>query len=396
MATIKIIYRNKKLGNGGYPLFLRIAHLKAQATYIRLKGLEVGHENQFDKSLCRFTPKKSEYKNLNKILSDIETKADNIAVLLEVKGEFTYEKFKNQYLGIKENNCVITAYNTKIKSLYRLGKDGTALTYASSLKALTEFIGKRKITFDDITYSFLKSFEESRRIKGNAGNTISVHFRALRALHYDWCRLNDVSLPNSYIKFNIQRLSTKTAKRALTNVQFKRLINYDPVTNYEAIAKDIFMFSFFARGMNLMDIAGLKSVNIKDSTIIYKRSKTSTPFAISVSANIQNILNKYISNSKYLFPIIRKDLSFKKSVTNFTLTVNKQLKKIAAKIDLPDAISMYFARHTWATLAQKNGVAIEKISAGLGHTDLKTTQIYLSGFSNGELDSVTDDILNSL
>ena len=396
MATIKIINRNRKLSNGCYPLFLRIAHLKTQATYIRLKGFQISKPNEFDKYLCRFTPKKEGYKNLNELLSGIEKKADKIALLLEAKDEFTYDKFRLEYLGKKDGNNILDAYNTKIKSLYELGKDGTAMAYEASKNAILKFIGNKQITFDDITYSFLKDFEEKKRLDGSGGTNISFLLRSLRALHYDYCNRIEIPQPSVYKKFNIQRLSTKTAKRALSPEQFKRLLLYVPVSHSEALSMDIFLFSFFARGMNLMDIAGLETSNIKDGVIIFKRSKTSTPFIINISDNIQRIIDKYRSNGKYLFPIIRKRLTFKKSVTTFNHSVNKHLKNIASKIDLPDAISMYWARHSWATLAQKNGVAIEKISAGLGHADLKTTQIYLSGFSNGELDNVTNDILNSL
>ena len=300
MSTAKIVIRKKKLSNATYPICIRLSNKHQSATYIRLKGMYVSTYLEFDSSLSRFSTKKKDYKELNKLLTAAEDKIDSILTLLEAKNEFTYDNFRAKYNGNTDvDDVIVNVYEDKIDTLRRLGRDGTANLYESSLRVFKLFIGNKKITFEDITYSFLKKFEEQRRLAGNVGNTISIHFRALRALHRDYSKRVDKPLPNVYTTFNIKRLETPTAKRALSKGQLKAFIDYVPQPDTpEDIAKDIFLFSLLARGMNLKDMAHLTDANISDNKIIYNRAKTDKPFTVGISSGMQNIFDK-VSNMCY-------------------------------------------------------------------------------------------------
>jgi len=232
MATVKIILKtNRKLSDGSYPVVISLAHLKAATTYIRLRGLS-GKLNQWSKSLSRFKPSKGEnYKILNSSLEETEKKIDRIVEQLMAAGEFSYAAFKNEFFeDDKINKNVEDAYRAKIESLMQLNKIGTAIFYESSLTSVKGFTGGKKLSFDDISYKWLKNFEHHKRLKGNAGNSIAIHLRGLRAIHYEFCKLNNLIQPSIYIRFNIQRLTTQTRKRSLSKEQLKTLIRLKPAT----------------------------------------------------------------------------------------------------------------------------------------------------------------------
>ena len=396
MATVKLVYRkNSPLKDGSFPVVIRLSHLNNPVMYIRIKGLVVINPNEWNKELSRFTKMKSEYKECNKVLTDIEYKADSILSKLLSQNSFSYQKFKDLYLGNVVSDLVFDSFNIKINELLKLKKYGNADAYTASKNAVIEFTKKRSLVFSDIDYIFLTSFEHHLRLKGNAGNTISYKIRPLRALHYNYCNAANKPLPSAYMRFKVGRLSEATVKRTLDKIELKRFMDYIPLNKGERIAKDIFMFSLLTRGINIADIAFLMVINLVGSKIIYKRAKTGTVFTISITNEIQSIIDRYKGES-YLFPIIKTNhKNTKYSIRLFTKYVNKHLQKIADKINIPK-ITTYYARYTFSAMARDNGISIELISQALGHGDLKTTEIYLNSFSNDKLDNITEKILSNL
>ncbi len=396
MATVKLVYRkNTPLKNGSFPVVIRLSQMNSNVTHIRVNGVVVNHPNEWNNELSRFTKAKKNYKKYNKVLTDIESKADDILSRLLAQNKFSYQRFKDLYLGNIVSDLVFDTFNSKIQELLKLGKYGTVDAYTASRNALKQFMNNDRLTFSDIDYRFLTSFEHHLRLKGNAGNTISYKIRSLRALHYNYCNTADISLPTAYRKFKVGRLSSVTVKRSLNQKELKRFLDYTPVSNGEDIAKETFIFSLLTRGMNVADIAFLKKTNLVGNKIIYKRAKTSTIFTISITHKIQSIIDKYNGND-YLFPIINPDhKNTKYSIRLFTKQVNKYLQKIADKIEIPK-ITTYYARYTFSALARDNGIPIELISQALGHSDLKTTEIYMNSFSDDKLDNITETILASI
>ncbi len=396
MAKAKIVIKKRKLSNNNYPIALRVIHMSNPALYIRLNGLSVKLD-EWNSNLSRFTTKKKGFKKLNNILADIEQKADSILELLEAQNEFSYFKFKERYYGNGASDSnVINKYNEKIYSLTALKKYSTAEVYKTSLKAFKEF-ADIETTFSDITFLFINKFVESRMLKNNSGNYISIILRSLRAIHYSYCDELDIPRPNCYSKFKIKHIETRTAKQGLDKHQLKRFLEYTPESTYDEIAKDLFIFSVLTRGCNLTDILNLTKDNLFNNQINYRRSKTNTPFIVNISKDINAIIEKYQSSSMFLFPFLEKYKGQNTAYKNklFNRTMNAQLKKIALKLNIPP-FSTYASRRTWAQISQANNVPIEMISAGLGHSELRTTQIYLSGFSTDKLDSITKDLLDSL
>ncbi len=397
MATVKIILKTKrKLSNGKYPVTISIAHLKQTTFFIRLDGLYAS-KTQWSKPLSRFKPSKGKnYKTLNSSLETIEKKIDTIVEELSADNNFTYDRFKNSYLGNnKINKNVEDAYKTRIDSLMKLDKIGTALFYESSLKAVKGFTKGKQISFDEISYKWLCDFEYNKRLKGNTGNTIAVFLRGLRAVHYEYCKANELQHPNAYIKFNLQHLLSPTRKRSLSKEKLKQLIAYEPASEAQKNAKLIFLFSFYARGINLMDMLQLTDENIEDDVLVYQRQKTGKQMRIQLIPEAKQILKQFSNSSKFLFPYIRSGDIPKYRVTDVNRNINRRLQAIGKTFGV-GGLTMYYARHTFAELNYKAGVRIEIISQMLGHSDLKTTQTYLRSFSDAEVDEAASRIFDLL
>ena len=113
---------------------------------------------------------------------------------------------------------------------------------------------------------------------------------------------------------------------------------------------------------------------------------------------MQRILEKYPENrSDYLLPIIRKPGTNERYVfKNVGERINRRLKIIADMVGIEIPLSMYVARHSWASIAKTKGVPLSVISEGLGHEKESTTRIYLSTLDSSVIDKANDMILKLL
>ena len=153
------------------------------------------------------------------------------------------------------------------------------------------------------------------------------------------------------------------------------------------------MFSFYTRGMNFIDIAYLTPQNIEGSLLKYERQKTGKKFSLGLVKPALQIIEKYRSGNRYLFPLV-----FTRHTTETTLynrikkmraKVNRDLKKVGEEAGLK-GITFYTARHTFATNAKRGGENTNVIQELLGHSNVRTTEIYLLSFGDEFLDEVTE------
>lgn len=134
--------------------------------------------------------------------------------------------------------------------------------------------------------------------------------------------------------------------------------------------RDIFIFSCFC-GLAYIDVKKLKKENIRTSFdgnlwIIGKREKTDVSFSIPLLDIPKRILEKYEGTlpDNRILPVPSNQ------------KMNSYLKEIGAICGIDKDLTFHLARHTFATLTLSKGVSIESVSKMLGHTNIKTTQIY--------------------
>ena len=163
-------------------------------------------------------------------------------------------------------------------------------------------------------------------------------------------------------------------------------------------ARDMFMMSFYLRGMSFIDMAYLKKSNLRDGHITYRRRKTGQQLTIKWTEEMQEILGKYHENqSDFLLPIIRtSDADERCTYRNMSYNINHNLNRIAMRLDIDFRLTMYVARHSWASAAKVNGIPLSVISEGMGHDSETTTRIYLASLDTSVIDKANTIILKSL
>lgn len=163
-------------------------------------------------------------------------------------------------------------------------------------------------------------------------------------------------------------------------------------------ARDMFLMSFYLRGISLIDLAYLKKTDLKNGYLSYRRRKTSQLLTIEWTPDMQALLDKYPENpTEYLMPIITKaDANPRSAYRNVGYNINHNLKTIAQMIGITIPLTMYVARHSWASAAKTKGIPLSVISEGMGHDSEATTQIYLASLETSVVDKANSLILKSL
>lgn len=189
--------------------------------------------------------------------------------------------------------------------LRKCGKLSTADNYKALSRRIFEFVGDDYTSIYDIDADFVEEFEAWMLGRGMKRNTSSFYIRILRAV---WNKAidNGVLQPTYINPFkHVYKGIDVTKKRAISAEDIKKIktINLKSDKRLE-FARDLFMFSFYTRGMSFVDIVALRKENIRDGVISYKRRKTGKLISIKVEKEINRILDKYISPERdYVFPI---------------------------------------------------------------------------------------------
>ena len=277
------------------------------------------------------------------------------------------------------------------------GKIRTSETYVSALNSFKKFREGDDIRMDTITSAVIEGYQGWLERQGISPNTISFYMRILRAVYNR--AVEEQMVENRHPFRRVYTGAEKTAKRALPLAVIKKiyLLDLSSDRNLE-FARDMFILSFMLRGMSFVDMAMLKKSDLKDGRIIYRRRKTGQQLSIEWTKEMQSILDKWpVNESQYLLPIIKNDESKPRYVyKNVGERINKGLKKVAEKAEIEVTLTMYVARHSWASIAKAEGIPIALISEGLGHEKESTTRIYLATLDNTAIDRANGIILGSL
>jgi integrase/recombinase XerD len=404
MASTKVLLRKSKLlKNGEHPIVLRI--IKDRKVKFIFTGLSCPEK------LWDYRENKPSKKHPNKFELDLfisKKISESQKVILNLENDqkdYSAELIKKQYKSYSRKITVFKFIDEIVADLIKANKIGNASAYKDCKRALSRFRNERDLNFSDIDVSFLKKFERSFSERNVTGNSISVYMRSLRAvfnkaIQEGYCK-KDLYPFNEY---KISKLNTDTSKRALTKEQMQKLIGLeikpaDPLYD----AQQLFIFSYYTRGMNFTDMAMLKWSDITNGRIIYVRAKTGKTYNLSILEPAKVILKHYkkFTNRKkddYVFPLLNKNIHLKPEQIDYRTEkmnkkINKDLKVIASMAKIDFNLTTYVARHSYATIMKRAGISTSVISESLGHDTEKTTQIYLDSFENLVLDEANKAIL---
>ena len=284
-----------------------------------------------------------------------------------------------------------------ISNLKQNGRERTSETYRATLNTFRQFRKQEDVRLDCIHTNLIENFQSWNLSRGVSTNTVSFYNRILRAAYNRAVEEGIIENRNPFR--HVYTGVDKTMKRALPLPLIKKINKLDlsrhPSLDY---ARDIFMLSFMLRGMSFIDMAFLKKSDLSNNYIIYRRRKTGQQLVIAWTKEMQSIVDKYPENkTPYLLPIITKTGLNERCAYKYAGNkINNNLKTIAQKVKLSVPLSLYVARHSWASIARSKGVPVSVISEGLGHDSELTTRIYLASLDNSLVDKANHLILNLL
>ena len=301
----------------------------------------------------------------------------------------TFQKQDNEQSLFNFMQSVIT-------QLQQLGKQRTIETYQATLRSFMQFREGKDILLEEINSDIMLMYEAYLRNKGLTKNSTSFYMRILRAVYNR--AIEKELTPNRNPFKQVYTGIDKTIKRAIRLKTIKQIKNLDlslqPSLDF---ARDMFLFSFYTRGMSFIDMAYLKKQNLSNGILSYRRRKTGQQLFIRWEKCMQEIVNKYDTDfySPYLLPILKYPYD-RSQYKNMLYRTNKSLKEIAKMVDLSIPLTLYVARHSWASIAKSKNIPISVISEGMGHDSEMTTQIYLASLDNTIVDRANAQILKDL
>ena len=283
-----------------------------------------------------------------------------------------------------------------IAQLKQLGKIRTSETYTATLKSFMAFREDQDVPLDGITSDLMLLYEAYLKARGVRMNTISFYMRNLRAV-YNRAVEKGLTPQNNPFR-HVYTGVDKTVKRAIPIKAIKALKELDlsmkPSLDF---ARDMFMFSFYTRGMSFVDMAYLKKTDLQNDILTYRRRKTGQELTIKWEKCMAEIVTKYSNNqTDYLLPIIKEKENERKQYDNALHLVNYRLKDLSKMLKLQRPLTMYVARHSWASAAKAKNVPLSVISERMGHESEATTQIYLASLETSVVDKANKMILELL
>lgn len=286
----------------------------------------------------------------------------------------------------------------ELKSAKRIG---TAHTYHDAAQAVRKFHKGKDLLFREITPRFLEQFAANHRAKGNGANGLAAYMRTIRAL-YNKAIKAGAAEKEAYPFSDYKITTVPTIKRALDSPLLKKIIEAnleqtDPLFK----TRNYFLASYMMYGMNFCDMACLQKADIGDGRIDYRRSKTKKVYNIKITDSLQKVLEyfaQFTEGTPYVFPIIKRNTAADqdKDIKWSRKRYNKKLKLLAQQCGIEKNLTSYVSRHSFATHASYADIPVTAISTMLGHSSIKTTQIYLQSLPLRTIDEYNALLVNAL
>ncbi len=405
--------QSSKTVDGKYPLVLQLTH-RHKTRFIPF-GLSVFPEDvQFDNDGGFLRLKKLNGDNVDLWNAKIQKRVGDTNFLLAMEDYALRNKTINQVkeiilhkvFGMEGESETFVRYTESF--IQRLIDDnrpgGTIEWYTNSARCFLRFRQDRDLALNEIDISVLEGFKSYMFGKQLSGHTRNDYLRGIRAILNH--AIKDKVLDRGHRPFDDFKFPKgKTLKKALSKEELQaiRNQNYLPSTQVWH-QRNYFLFMFNNRGMNFIDMAGLRVNQIRNNRLEYKRTKlTNEPveFSIALTDEAREILSFYLPGKEgrdLVFPILPPDIDsktsteFRKIKQQALKQLNKYLKIIAADCGIEINMTSYVARYTWSAIARKMGYNIDLIGGGLGHTSNNTTKIYLSDFDIDVLDEMNQRV----
>ena len=372
--TVFYLRSNYKNKDGLSPIMIRI-YLNNERLPVGSTGIAI-NAKQWDNDKNRLRGRTTEALQINQQLDNIQAGLQTIFRNWELSEELSLELIKSEYLGKKEQTDTILSlfekHNNDIRSQVGITKSSATLQkYENCKRHFTLFLkskyGRSDLKLSELTPIVIHDFRifmiSVNKCQPNTATrilkflkTVTIFGRKSGILHID---------PFRETRFRLDPVD----RGFLTDEEIKIIIQKEFATPRLDLVRDIFVFSCFT-GLAYIDVANLTEDNIVEldgrQWIMTRRQKTKIATNIILLDIPKMIIDKYANTRKdgKLLPILSNQ------------KMNSYLKEIGDICQINKNLTYHLARHTFATLSLSKGVPIESVSKMLGHTNIKTTQLY--------------------
>lgn len=402
MASIKVKFRRSSVKGREGTLFYQIIHLR-QIRQI-YTDLHIRDEEWDSRISSVVIPSAADFRRSEYLLSVREAIGDGLAGLMAV-----VSRFEDKGLPYTAQD-VVTAFHTPsaasgvvsftrklIEDMKRIGKKTTAKRFAASLNSLLRYTDGNEVEWRDLTSTFVLGYEEFLTKRGLCRNSTSFYMRNLRSIANRAIE-QDFEVPRHPFKYVYMGVD-KTVKRAVPLDTVRKIRDLD-LAGHPSLdfARNVFMFAFYTRGMSFIDMAFLKKSNVRGGVITYSRRKTRQQLQVRIEPEIRKIIDSLGQDgSSYLLPIITDGGDdVERQYENAYYRVNRNIQKIGKMLGLETKLTLYVARHAWASIAHANNVSVSTISKAMGHDSESTTLIYLRSLDMSSVNKANSDIIRMM
>lgn len=396
MSSVKVLLKlNKGNRSNEFPLYIRI--IKDRKTKFISLGIYL-KEEQWDEKSSR-VKKHANATRMNSLIAQKISEAMGVAVEMETKNKFvSSQKIKSKIMG--KSSVSFTDYSRAyLAQLLKTDKIGTHDKVKAVLSKLEQYTKGRDVRFVDIDLQFLKDYENYLIFDlKNGTNTIHSNLKIFRKLFNDAIREELIEPDqNPFLRYKLKW--EKTEKNYLTDEEIQRIEDLELEEGTMLFHhRNAYIFAAYAGGLRISDILQLAWSHFDGTHITKIMQKTNDIVSIKLPSKALEIISYYKSlaqsKDEFIFPFLNNAVDYNpesmfKAISSRTAYANKDLHKIAQKAEITKNISFHTSRHSWATRALKKGMRIEYVSKLMGHSSIKTTQIY-SKIVNSELDKAMD------
>ena len=402
MATIKLKFRPSSVKDREGTLFYQIIHMREVRqiyTDLHLHDYEWDGENSSVITASAPSSQRSDYlSSVSRTIKDGLAKLTTIISQLDSKGSpYTAQDVVTAYNAPIAVVGVVSFARKLIADMKRIGKRSTANRFEVCLSSFLRYTDGNEVAWSDLTSTFMLGYEEFLMKRGLCRNSTSCYMRNLRSV-VNRAIEEDYEVPRNPFR-HVYMGVDKTVKRAVPLDTVCKIRDLD-LTGHPSLdfARNVFMFAFYTRGMSFVDIAFLKKSDVVGDMITYSRRKTRQQLRVRIEPATRRIIDCFGKNeSQYLLPILSgSGGDVELQYVNAYNRVNRNIKKIGKMLGLETKLTLYVARHAWASIAHTNNVPLYTISKAMGHDSENTTLIYLQSLDTSSVDKANSDIIRMM
>lgn len=390
MAAISLkLDRRRANARGLYPVQFLLSHKGATTTIST--GISVRSEHWNGEVNKAVVPKCPNARAINADLEEFYFRYANALRGLETDGRLAGKSVVEikRLLTMpqaEDSPELFTDYFQRYADSRRTENSRTACLY--TLKTVRAF-GGEDLPFDAVTVVWLKAFDAHLTEQGLSVNTRAIHFRNIRAV-FNSAIDDDIVGLDAYPFRKFKIASARKEKEALTEDQLQRIISYDSPRSIHCIARDLFLLSFYLCGMNLVDLFHLD--RLRDGRAYFVRTKTSgknpNPVSLLVQPEAAEIIARY-AGQEHVLRFAEETATY----GTFNNRIQKALRAMAAELGI-EGLTFYWARYTWATLADKIGISEKEIGKALGHVDTSVAGKYYISYDWTKVDRANRRVID--